>query len=608
MGEIMNFYNENANILREKHKINLFNQEMDMENYKIMKNDQESAIAMVKKDKKWFYIDYEDKRIDSFIRDIKQDRRTFILIGFGLGNSSRKLLKSIGNNKLIIIENDIQMLNYALAINDISDILKDDRTRLYICKNQNDVNDVFQDHIKNIFFSNLVDVIICPGYREVQEEFTSCAIEVIKTVFNNTIVNKNTLEYMSEDIIKTVFDNIPYIGKASPINVMKDIFKGKTAVVVSSGPSLSKNLKYLKKYNNNVVIITCSRNLDYLASEGIIPHLACTIDPCDFAYNLIENSINKDIFFISGEHANSKAMKNIDGKNIFCTTLFQEFINKITRRDYEKFPGISSVAHLCTIMAVYTGCKNVVLIGQDLAYTDNKRHDDFDGDKYGDNIVNDTSGLFYVEGNTEEKVLTDLGFQNFKEWFEEYIAKNSQVSFINCTEGGAKIQGTKIEKLEVILGQLCFEEINGEQLIKNIYEKNANVDKYTYVHEMMKLEEELIIMKLRYEEGVELCKSIYEYNNGNIKVDINKIISRFSKIDEISEGKAYINSLINLIALVPLKKIMQDSELIENSNDSAKEKGIKYARRNSAVCSLYVDCMDKILKLVMQAIVSLKQI
>lgn len=579
----MNFYDENAKILSERHKIDLFMQEIDIENYKIIKNAQDVYIAMMKKDTSWLYIDYEDKRIDSFIENIKQDRRTFIVIGFGLGNCIKKLLQGIGNNNLIIIENNTQMLNYAVAINDISDILKDERVKLYICKNQNDIKDVLEKQVENIFFSKLVDVVICPGYREVQEELVNRVIESTKRVFNNTIVNKNTLEYMSEDMLQCVFHNIPYIVKSNPINSLKGVFKGKTAVVVSSGPSLSKNLKYLKKYNDNVVIITCSRNLDYLASEDIIPHLVCTIDPGDFAYDLIENSMNKDLFFVSGEHTNSKTMKSIHGKNIFSTTLFQEFINKITRRSYEKFPSISSVAHLCTIMAVYMGCKNVLLIGQDLAYTDNKRHDDFNGDKYGDNMISDESSLFYVEGNVEEKVLTDLGFENFKEWFEEYIFKNSEVSFINCTEGGAKIKGTQIGKLEEILDQICNEKINASRLIKDIYEAEVTVDKYIYVHEMMKFEEELIIMKSRCEEGIELCKSICEYNNGNVQVDINKIVCEFSKIDKIFEGKTYINSLIKIIALIPLKNIMQDLELIENSKDSLKEKGIKYAKKQGSL-------------------------
>jgi|GEM_PF-3589459 len=604
----MNFYDNNAKLFKEKHKIDLFSKMVDYKDFKIKKdNENLYYVGIIKEKDKWFYFDYKDTRVENFIKSINGEKKIYILIGFGLGNCIRKLLKVMGSNELIVLEDNINILNYAANVSDLSDILNDKRVNIQFCSKEN-LDKIFENNIKSMFFSKTVDVVTCPGYAEFNLEFINKSVECIKRMFNNTIVNKNTLELISDDILKALFNNLPYIVKNNSSSKLRGLFEGKTAVVVSSGPSLSKNIHFLKKYMDKVVIITGSRNLDYMEKEGIKPNLVCIIDSWDVVYEFTKNSFDKDLFFVSTEHANTKTIEKLGQKNMFCTVLFNEFINKITKNKFDKFPSIGSVAHLCTIMAVYLGCKNVVFIGQDLAFTDNKMHDDFSGSRSGANEVSGRNDLFYVEGNYEKKVLSDLSFQNFKEWFEKYIQENKEIKFINCTEGGAKIKGTEIARLDETLNKLCSENIEANDKLKEAFNLENLFDKYRIIHEVMKVEEEIEIIKANYEKGIMLCDKIYEFNNGNMKIDINKVVAEFSKIDEVSAGKDYINSLINIISLVPLKKILNDKALIENSNDTPKEKGRKYAKRNKAVCTLYVESMNTILKLIREGIEELKKL
>ncbi|PJI07549.1 MULTISPECIES: motility associated factor glycosyltransferase family protein [Clostridium] len=597
----MEFHSNNVALLKKKHKIDIKLGQDDGERIKI----ENGNVGVLEKGGKLLYFDYEDKRIDEFAGKIKDNNKVYILIGFGMGNCVRKILDSIGGSKLIVLENNTSILDCALSASDMCDVLNNDNINIELC-DANSVDDVFESNIKSLFFSNAVDVIICPGYREIDEQFVNCCIEGVKKAFNNAIVNKNTLDIISENILKATFSNIPYMIKANDIRNIKNVFKGKTAVVVSSGPSLSKNLHYLKEYNDKIVVITGARNLDYMRSEGIIPHFVCIIDSLDIVYEFTKNSFDKGLFFISTEHANPKTVRKLDGSNMFCTVLLNEFMNKITENRYEKFLSVSSVAHLCTMIAVYTGCKNVLFIGQDLAFTDNKVHDDFSGSKYEYNNVDNRNDMFYVEGNYGKKVLSNLSFQNFKEWLEKYIALNNQVNFINCTEGGAKIKGIKVAPLEETLKKLCKEDIRAFEILKKSYTPQEEIDKYKVVHELMKIEEEIVFTRSQYERGIELCKKIYEFNKGNMKIDIRKAVSEFSEIDKVSEGKTHINSLINILALSPLKKIVNDRELVENSSDSPRQRGIKYALRNKEVCSLYVESMNRIIELIKGCIEEIK--
>ncbi|URZ01546.1 motility associated factor glycosyltransferase family protein [Clostridium felsineum] len=595
----MNFYENNIKVLRDKHKIDIKKEVQGI-------GETNDGVAFIEKDKK-IYFDYEDKRIDEYVKNIEEEKKVYILIGFGIGICAKKILNCIGNSKLIIFENNQDILNFALRREDVSYILKDERVTIEFCNNKN-VDFVLENNVRSMFFSDKVNVVICPGYNEIDVDFVKTCVENIKKAFNNAVVNKNTLAIISENILECVFENMPYIIKSNSIRNLKNIFKDKPAVIVSSGPSLSKNIHYLKEYNDKVVIITGSRNLDYMASEGIIPHIVCTVDSLDIVYDFTKNSFDKELYFVSTEHANAKTVKKLEGRNIFATVLFNDFINKITKNKYDKFPGISSVAHLCSLIAVYSGCENIMFIGQDLAFTDNKLHDDFSGARYEHNKIDNRSDLFYVKGNYEEKVLTNMSFQNFKEWLEKYIAENKHINFVNCTEGGAEIKGTKVARFKEMLEKFCKDKIMAEIALKKAYNTTEKFDKYRIVHEIMKIEEEIMFIKAQYINGVELCKEIYAYNNGNIKIDIKKVVSEFSKIDEAAEGKIYINSLINILALVPLKKIINNKEFVESLNDTPKIKGIKYALRNKAVCELYIQCMDKILSLIKKCIEEVEEL
>ena len=99
--------------------------------------------------------------------------------------------------------------------------------------------------------------------------------------------------------------------------------------------------------------------------------------------------------------------------------------------------------------------KQIILVGQDLAFVNNKTHTDSFNETYKIlNITNDVEGDFSsykkVEGVNGDMLYTKSEYLNFKHFIELELQKYPQIEFINCSSG-AKIKGTRVEKLDAFI-------------------------------------------------------------------------------------------------------------------------------------------------------------
>lgn len=145
-----------------------------------------------------------------------------------------------------------------------------------------------------------------------------------------------------------------------------------------------------------------------------------------------------------------------------------------------------SVAHTCTSFARLLGCNPIIFIGQDLAYTNNKLHADNAVVEGESNNVNNTG--IYVKGVVEDKVLTNHDLNMFRERLETIIRIYKDITFINCTEGGAHIEGTEVRTLREVIEEFNYPidknainristiNINIENLLKKLKDIYNEID------------------------------------------------------------------------------------------------------------------------------------
>ncbi|HDZ5064774.1 TPA: motility associated factor glycosyltransferase family protein, partial [Campylobacter jejuni] len=162
---------------------------------------------------------------------------------------------------------------------------------------------------------------------------------------------------------------------------------------------------------------------------------------------------DKDIVFVikSVAHPNTLKYLQQNNRNFMLISTYASFIEYLKLDNFGYFNMGLSVAHMNFLLAIHLKYKNIIFIGQDLAYAEdgfshtkdysnlNKHEGHFQRDK-------DKFQCLAYGGNG--KVQSSEIWTLFRQIFEKdiiHIKRNYHITTYNCTEGGARIEGT-IEK------------------------------------------------------------------------------------------------------------------------------------------------------------------
>lgn len=433
---MINFYSKNINIIKEKDLLlfeKLNNLVLSREKYEIVntKTDKNTIkirqynLELNKLEEFFLHSKYDPgKNSEEFIKNkVNLEADEYIFYGFGLGYHIEKMLEYLKvEQKLYIIELNLDILKIALELNDLSIILSDPRVHLVTIYSP-DISDV----VKRITTNCEKLVIYTPSVKLIPKEYNN-----IRFLLEDINMKVNT----SEDMIKLLHTNLEHNKKLGCPSIEKFInrFNNKPIIIVSAGPSLDKNKHMLKEVKGKAIVFAVGRALKSLLNIGISPDMFCIIDPqFELTYKQIEGYENIYIPLLFLDTANSDTISKYKGPKYIFTNQ-QE--SKTPEECIVDTGG--SVATAILDMSIKFGGNPIIFIGQDLAYTDNKDHAEdaiYSNNKCTGNITRK------VKGQNDMVLDTTLFLLSFKNWIENKIKKYPNIRFINATEGGAIIEG-----------------------------------------------------------------------------------------------------------------------------------------------------------------------
>ncbi|HEB7535515.1 TPA: motility associated factor glycosyltransferase family protein, partial [Campylobacter coli] len=241
--------------------------------------------------------------------------------------------------------------------------------------------------------------------------------------------------------------NIPAMLESIPFQRILSERKNKfeNAVVVSAGPSLTKQLSLLKQYQDKALIFCADGALSMLEKEGITPDYITNLDSRDLALKFFENKekLKQSIVVLEcATHPN--VVQKLKGKNCMIILRDKALYQRFNFNDFGYIDTGTHVSHFSYALALALGCKNIIMIGQDLAFDKegNSHTKDFALGKDADAKLNFPTLRVPAYANKGE-VLTHIAWNDYRIKLEYLFARNTQAKFYNATEGGAKINFTK---------------------------------------------------------------------------------------------------------------------------------------------------------------------
>lgn len=453
----------------------------DNDNYKIIRTGTHNICNLWMEDKKTLYYDFENPIQDTEwqIEQLKLvNTRVALFLGCGLGYELEVFKNKIAIEQntvgVIVVEKDIEIFRKALEITDLTEYICQPKIKIMVGTDADKFFMEFQNFLyKNndvLWLMKTLKPIYHPSSFSFDKEYYLQAIREIKKA------TAYMLEYYGNDPndsligVENMLLNINEILRNPGINLLKNKFANKPAIVVSSGPSLNKNKHLLKGLENKAVIIAADSALRVLTQMGIKPHFVTALERTKPLLRLFDNFEKKDT-----ENIYLAACPVIDP----CVYEAYQGPRLIVYRDFDHFKwleiekGILEIKHSSGNMsykiAEYLGCNPIILIGQDLSYgKDGTTH------AIGTNLENDKNlqqrikdrGLLEVRGNVDETVLTSKMWHNFLKGYEQDLREYKGVC-INSTEGGAYIEGTQVMPFNKAIEKYIGEDIKTLEIIRN---------------------------------------------------------------------------------------------------------------------------------------------
>ncbi|MFE3576823.1 motility associated factor glycosyltransferase family protein [Lysinibacillus sp. NPDC059133] len=443
-----------------------------------------------------------------------------VVFGHGLGYIVNELKNQITKKEMLIVIDPLcRELSDTVGKNNDYILLEEIKSEI--------IEETISTALKNL--SAKVKVICSPNYDKIFKEEYLSVLESVKRIQRLHQVRENTTRRFSYEWQENYIHNLLHTFRSHSVKELEKQYNC-PVVVISGGPSLKKQIPLLKKVRNQVITIASGSTINSLKHHGIEPDYVVSIDGGKANYSHFKeiSDIKSHLIFGFSSHYKiqeiflNRKYALLDGGD----SDFRKYIMEKFNIEVPLITGGASVANFAFSVACYMTKGPVAIIGQDLAYTDNKSHED--SNKHFvevDEAYMKERGMFEITGYYNDKILTDYAFLLMKRDFER-LNKQIQHSapIFNCTEGGAKIEG--MEQLSFL--EFCKLFINGEDSIEvSIHFKPHDINKDIFISKMQ--DEIVIYNKLISQIQVGLAK--LERNNSNTVFE-KSVLLELDKIDK----------------------------------------------------------------------------
>lgn len=493
-----------------------------------------------------------------------------VLYGFGLGYLFQEF--ALNSQGLVFVyEPDIEILAATLEVVDFSKELS--KKNIFVFT---DYEQFRQCYLENYMYNSSTTITFVPAYKEVFAEDLTNFAQNLNFVMGSAIIDNNYVKNKLVAAVKSVCNNIDSLVSEPPLGVYENIYAGKTALVVSAGPSLDKNIEVIKKYRDNVIIFAVGQATRALMNSEITPDFIGLVEAGN-QMSQIEGLDTSDINLIL-EPLTFNALHKTNFKNKILYPSKNSIPNLIwtsmANIDPSKYISSGTVSYMMMFSAMVLGCKDIILVGQDLAFLDGKCYSN----------ISQHNGLTYKIDENLNKAIVKV--EDMDKFINSFISKESNLT----DEKKIEIAQQRIEHINKNLYSVVG--IKGNQLI-------TTLDYASFIKQFEKF-------ALDYGDNINLYNTSLEGAkiNGFENIPLENLIQhkpKLKRIDLTSDFEYDLESIskniqFEITALDEISKMIFGAKtLIANYDkeyshrNTVTETGLKYFKQ---LMMLYIDLTE----------------
>ncbi|WP_270962271.1 motility associated factor glycosyltransferase family protein [Campylobacter upsaliensis] len=492
--------------------------------------------------------DYEE--FEERLKEFKEKYPLYpVLYFYGISNAFmiENLLQNPYHCHLLVYERNLALLYTLLSSIDLSVALA--QKRLLIFNEVSQMEYIFETQPFLAYSRTYFLELMSDFYAREQKEILALNSFLMEGFKKSILKQGNDPKDALQGIRQYVYNLDSMIKNPSLKELLaKRGAKFKSCVIVSTGPSLSKQLPLLKEVQERVVIFAADSAYPILMQNDIVPDYVCMVERTDFTAEFFKHDFgNKDdkttFLLASLVHPNAIEYLEKRGRNYILIPKHLNFAQYVDLKAFALLSSAVSVAHMALALALELEFKELVFIGQDLAYDDvghshpkDYQHSaNFESEAYEKIKVVAYGGEGFVESH-EIWIF-------FRQILEDLVKYVVSAKIYNATQGGARIEGM----IEKPFSECCkdFNE-NKQNLVKlrplsEDKQKEYALKAYAKVKKAFKECVEFQAMLRAYYEDIE--PEFLRLNTLDLEEGLSVSFSLMLKVDQFRDEFGAISSV-----------------------------------------------------------------
>lgn len=391
-------------------------------------------------------------------------QNVFVLYVYGIGlgyyyDAIKQWLKENPNRTVVFLEDNLEVIHHFLETERATDFLMNRQAKLYYFDWDSTI--LTFSFITSLFSLAPFSVASLKFYAKSKAQKLSEVYARIAFFHDMRISVSTEFLHLGDHLgfIGNFYKNLLLLPNSKLISQMANQFEGIPAIICGAGPSLGKNIHFLRTLKDKALIMAGGTAMNVLNGAGIMPHFGVGIDPNPSHYNRLISNTAFEVPFFYRQRMYNPALKAVHGEHIFVTgsggyKISDWFEEKLGVSSSDRIEEGHNVVNFNIGIAKHLGCNPIIVVGVDLAYSNDSSY----APGLVRHAIHDPKDAFITKYAHEELLVKDdiygkpvhtlWKWVNESIWFTQFVETNPGIRLLNCTEGGigfAKVENMNLE-------------------------------------------------------------------------------------------------------------------------------------------------------------------
>jgi len=550
--------------------------------------------------------------------ETKIESECYFVSGLGLGYHLSALERLAYKPLVIVAEDDLALLKAALCVTDLTGPLRERRLTFLTSADKATVHERLRDVMTYVLLG--LRFITLPHTRRYHTAFHSELWKLLRDFVGYSRMQVYSLLRHARVTFRNIAYNLPAYLRNPGVEALKDRARGYPAILVAAGPSLARNVDQLHDLRDRAVIIAVQTVFKTLLARGIPPHFVTSLDYHELSAQFFEGIADfGPTILVAEPKAHWRVLDTYRGR---MHVLYAGFVDRLLREAAPRraaLPSGSTVAHLSFYLAEYLGCNPILLIGQDLCFTDGLYYpagmpiEQIWGPELGrfytiemkqwERIVRSRGILRVVKDIHGRDTYTDEQLYVYAEQFQsDFLASSARV--IQASEGGMQMAGTEVLTLREAAQRYCTRPLPNDLFALPVAPLPPDLKDRVCAALEARLAE-LKEMRAIATETADLLERLERLVER--PTEFNRLVAR---VDELRTRMSHYESTYELVAgvsqVAELRRIHADRAILDDQQETP-ESARRRLRRDREYVAAFIEGCDYLQETLPQALARVRE-